>query len=321
MVMEKAGKRSWLTVDIRQMQCLIEVARLKSFTKAADALYITQPSISKTIKGMEEELGVVLFDRVGKRVELTDAGQLIVAQAQQIVASFQNLTAELDDLRNLKRGHIRIGLPPMVGSSFFPRVIGQFHQRYPEITIQLFEDGAKKVESDVADGLLEVGVVVLPTVQEGLSSFPFVEEKLKLVVPTDHPLADRKRVELHELAEEGFVLFREDFTLHDRIIGECKKAGFQPRVIYESSQWDLISEMVAVGLGITLLPETICREIDEERVRILSLIHPVIPWKLGLVWREDRYLSFATREWIRFAQEVLSSPSNGSGEMRWSKKP
>ncbi|MMZ67321.1 LysR substrate binding domain protein [compost metagenome] len=79
--------------------------------------------------------------------------------------------------------------------------------------------------------------------------------------------------------------------------------------------------MVAVGLGITLLPETICREIDEERVRILSLIHPVIPWKLGLVWREDRYLSFATREWIRFAQEVLSSPSSGSGEMRRSKKP
>ncbi|GIP51464.1 MULTISPECIES: cidABC operon transcriptional activator CidR [Paenibacillus] len=297
-------------MDIRQMQYLIEVARLKSFTKAASALFVTQPTISKTIKGMEEELGVVLFDRVGKRVELTDAGQLIVTQAQQIVTSFQNLTAELDDLRNLKRGHIRIGLPPMVGSSFFPRVIGQFHQRYPEITIQLFEDGAKKVESDVADGLLEVGVAVLPTVQEGLCSFPFVEEKLNLVVHPSHPLADREQVELAELAGDGFVLFRQDFTLHDRIIAECAKAGFQPHVIYESSQWDLISEMVGVGLGITLLPETICREIGKERVRILSLVNPVIPWKLGIIWREDRYLSFATREWIRFAQEVLTSPGD-----------
>ncbi|RCX16662.1 DNA-binding transcriptional LysR family regulator [Fontibacillus phaseoli] len=298
-------------MDIRQMQYLIEVARLKSFTKAADALFITQPTISKTIKGMEEELGVVLFDRVGKKVELTDAGQLIVTQAQQIVTSFHNLTAELDDLRNLKKGHIRIGLPPMVGSSFFPRVIGQFHQRYPEITIQLFEDGAKKVESDVADGLLEVGVAVLPTVQEGLRSFPFVEEKLNLVVHPSHPLAERGQVDLAELANDGFVLFRQDFTLHDRIIAECAIAGFQPHVIYESSQWDLISEMVAVGLGITLLPETICREIDKERVRILSLVNPVIPWKLGIIWREDRYLSFATREWIRFAQEVLTSaPDN-----------
>lgn len=304
--METAKKGPTTVMDIRQMQYLLEVARLKSFTKAADALYITQPTISKTIKSMEEELGVVLFDRIGKTIELTDAGQLIVQQAQQIVASFQNLMAELDDLRNLKKGHIRIGLPPMVGASFFPRVIGGFHERYPEITIQLFEDGAKKVESDVAAGLLDVGVVVLPTVQEGLNSFPFVEEKLNLVVPLNHPLAMRQKADLAELAEEGFVLFREDFTLHDRIIAECAKAGFQPRIIYESSQWDLISEMVAVGLGITLLPETICREVDQERVRVLQLVNPSIPWKLGIVWREDRYLSFASREWIRFAQEALS---------------
>lgn len=304
--MEAVKKGPSTVMDIRQMQYLLEVARLKSFTKAADALYITQPTMSKTIKSMEEDLGVVLFDRIGKTIELTDAGQLIVQQAQQIVASFQNLMAELDDLRNLKKGHIRIGLPPMVGASFFPRVIGGFHERYPEITIQLFEDGAKKVESDVAAGLLDVGVVVLPTVQEGLNSFPFVEEKLNLVVPLNHPLAMRQKANLAELAGEGFVLFREDFTLHDRIIAECAKAGFQPRIIYESSQWDLISEMVAVGLGITLLPETICREVDQERVRILQLVNPSIPWKLGIVWREDRYLSFASREWIRFAQEALS---------------
>ncbi|GIP47567.1 HTH-type transcriptional regulator CynR [compost metagenome] len=293
-------------MDIRQMQVLIEVARQRSFTKAAEAMYITQPTISKTIKAMEEELGVVLFDRVGKKIELTDAGRIIATQAQQIVTSFQNLMAELDDLRNLKKGHLRIGLPPMVGASFFPKVIGEFHQRYPDITIQLFEDGAKKVEQDVAGGLLDVGVVVLPTVEAELSCFPFVEEKLNLVVHPSHPLAEQESAELSELSQDGFVLFREDFTLHDRIIGECAKAGFQPHVIYESSQWDLISEMVAVGLGITLLPETICREIDDEGVRIIPLVKPVIPWKLGIVWRDDRYQSFATREWIRFAQEVLA---------------
>lgn len=292
-------------MDIRQMQALIEVARLRSFTKAAEALYITQPTISKTVKAMEEELGVVLFDRVGKTIELTDAGRIIVTQAQQIVTSFQNLMSELDDLRNLKKGHLRIGLPPMVGASFFPKVIGEFHERYPDITIQLFEDGAKKVEQDVAGGALDVGVVVLPTVEAELSSFAFVEEKLNLVVHPSHPLAERESAELTELSQDGFVLFREDFTLHDRIIGECAKAGFQPHVIYESSQWDLISETVAVGLGVTLLPETICREIDDEGVRIIPLVKPVIPWKLGIVWRDDRYLSFATREWIRFAREVL----------------
>jgi DNA-binding transcriptional LysR family regulator len=294
-----------ICLDIRQMQYLVEVARRQSFTKAADALYITQPTISKTIKSLEDELGVVLFNRSGKRIELTDAGQIIVSQAQQIVASFQNLTAELDDLRNLKRGHIRIGLPPMVGANFFPKVIGQFHETYPDITIQLFEDGAKKVEYDVANGSLDVGVVVLPASQEGLSIFPFVEERMNLVVHPSHQLADRSEVKLIELVNDPFVLFREDFTLHDRIIAECAKVDFQPRVVYESSQWDLISEMVAVGLGISLLPETICREIDQKRVRIIALSQPIIPWHLGIVWREDRYLSFSTREWIRFAQKVL----------------
>ncbi|WP_199909947.1 cidABC operon transcriptional activator CidR [Paenibacillus sp. CAA11] len=292
-------------MDIRQLQYLVEVARLKSFTKAAESLFITQPTISKTIRLMEEELGVQLFDRLGKRIELTDAGKIIVEQAHTILTSFQNLSAELDDLRNLKRGHIRIGLPPMVGSSFFPKVIGQFHQRYPDITIQLFEDGAKKVEVDVAAGTLDVGVVVLPTLGEGFGCFPFVEERLKLLVHPSHWLAKQREVGLAELVQESFVLFREDFMLHDRIITECAKVGFQPRVIYESSQWDLISEMVGAGLGVALLPETICREVDPERVSIIPLVDPVIPWKLGMIWREDRYLSFAAREWIRFAREVL----------------
>lgn len=298
-------------MDIRQLQYLVEVARLRSFTKAAESLFITQPTISKTIRTMEDELGVQLIERLGKRIELTDAGNIIVDQAQNILKSFQNLSAELDDLRNLKRGHIRIGLPPMVGSSFFPVVIGQFHQKYPEITIQLFEDGAKKVEIDVASGALDVGVVVLPTNEEGFGCFSFVEERLKLLVHPSHSLANRTEVKLADLDQESFVLFREDFMLHDRIIGECARVGFQPRVIYESSQWDLISEMVAAGLGVALLPETICAEVDQERVRIMPLVEPVIPWKLGIIWREDRYLSFAAREWIRFAKEVLPLKREG----------
>lgn len=92
---------------------------MRSFTKAAQSMFITQPTISKTIKSLEDELGVALFDRIGKRIELTDAGKVIELQAQAIVKSFQSLSSELSDLMNLKKGHIRIGLPPMVGSSFF----------------------------------------------------------------------------------------------------------------------------------------------------------------------------------------------------------
>lgn len=297
-------------MDIRHLKYFLKVAEFKSFTKAAQDLYITQPTISKMVKNIEEELGVVLFNRSGKEIELTDAGQIIFEQAHNIVNSFQHLSSELDDLVNLKKGHIRIGLPPMIGSSFFPKVLGKFREQYPDVTIQLVEVGAKKVEEDVESGVLDIGVVLLPTKEELFQSFALVKEKLVLLVHPTHPFADKQAVSLHELENESFVFFREDFALHDRIIAECVRAGFQPRVIYESSQWDFISEMVAANFGIALLPDPICRELDEERIRVLPLIDPVIPWHLVMIWRKERYLSFAAREWIQFTQDLFGSSEN-----------
>lgn len=296
-------------MDIRHLQYFMEVARYRSFTKAAESLYITQPTISKTIKNIEEELGIILFDRSNKKIELTDAGKIMFEQGQHIVNSFQNLSSELHDLQNLKKGHIRIGLPPMIGSSFFPEVIGLFHQEYPDISIRIFEDGAKKVELDVESGLLDIGVTVLPTDDEVFHSFSFVQENLMLLVHPTHALAGRDSVSLTELENELFVLFREDFALHDRIITECVKLGFQPHVVYESSQWDLISGMVAANLGIALLPETISHEVDQTRINVVPLIHPAIPWQLGMIWRKERYQSFATQEWIQFTQKILMENS------------
>ncbi|WP_411344155.1 cidABC operon transcriptional activator CidR [Paenibacillus sp. WLX1005] len=292
-------------MDIRHLEYFMEVVRTGSFTKAAEALFITQPTISKTIRSLEEELGAPLFNRIGRTVELTDAGRVIEQQAQTIVKSFQSLSSQLDDLRNLESGHLRIGLPPMIGSRFFPQIIGEFHQLYPNVTIQLFEDGGKKVESDVVNGSLDIGMTVLPVAENVLEHFSFREEKLNLLVPTTHRLVGRKQVEMKELAEDSFIIFREDFTLHGRIIDSCIKAGFQPRVIYESSQWDLISEMVGAGLGIALLPETICSQINQEHLHIIPGIQPVIPWQLGMIWHRERYLSFAAREWLRFTREKM----------------
>ncbi|MBY9077728.1 LysR family transcriptional regulator [Paenibacillus sp. HN-1] len=292
-------------MDIRQLQYFVEAARLGSFSKAAKSLYITQPTVSKMIRQIEEELGADLFYREGKSIKLTDAGEILLAKAQNIVESFHSLSSELDSLRNLKKGHIRIGLPPMVGANFFPAVIGQFHRKYPKVTIRLYEDGAKKVENDVENGILDIGMSVLPVDETKFHVFTFAEERLELLVPAGHRLVGRKAVSLAELKEEEFVLFQEDFALHDRVIDACVRAGFQPRVVYESTQWDLIAQMVAAGLGIALLPQTICRDMDRSRISILAMTDPVIPWQLGMIWRKGRYLSFAAREWIDFAQGLL----------------
>ncbi|GIN56376.1 putative HTH-type transcriptional regulator YwbI [Lederbergia ruris] len=292
-------------MDIQHLKYFVAVAREGNFTRAANKLYVTQPTISKMVRNIEEELGVTLFDRSGKQVKLTDAGEIILVQAQNIIKSFQNLSAELDDLMNLKKGSIHIGLPPMVGSRYFPNVIQAFHQDYPNISIHLVEDGAVKIEEDVQNGTLDLGVVVLPVNQERFHSFSFVNERLMLLAHPNHPLSQKEVVQLVELEKEPFVFFRRDFTLHDRIITECVRAGFHPNIICESSQWDLISEMVVANLGIALLPETICRQVNEDQVTVIPLIEPVIPWRLGIIWRKDRYLSFAAREWIRYTKRFM----------------
>ncbi|MGZ6530125.1 MAG: LysR substrate-binding domain-containing protein, partial [Tumebacillaceae bacterium] len=252
-------------------------------------------------------LGVTLFDRTTKQIKLTDAGVVVLAQAQRIVKSLENLTTELADVMNVKKGSLRIGLPPMVGASFFPQIITEFHSHYPGITLQLLEDGGQTIEHDVLEGSLDLGVVVLPVDQEHFDFFPFANEDLMLVVHVGHPFATRSEVELAELQSEPFVFFREDFTLHHHIRAACSRAGFQPHVVCESSQWDFIGEMVAAKLGIALLPATIVREFDSTRIRSIPLASPSIPWHLGVIWRKDKYLSFAARKWMDLTRSLFTN--------------
>jgi DNA-binding transcriptional LysR family regulator len=297
------------SLDIKQLQYFIEVANKNSFSRAAEHLFITQPTISKMIKNLETELGVPLFDRSRKKLLLTDAGHTILEQAKLIDKAFTNLEIELDNLLGLKKGHIRIGLPPIFDAHFFLKIIGYFHERYPGITFQFVEDGSKKIEDDVDNNLLDVGVVVLPTNNEMFEHFSFMEEDLKLILHPTHPLANHIEINLAELANESFILFNKDFVLNDRIINACNHIGFNPHIISESSQWSFIEEMVASKLGISLLPESICRHLNKN-VRTVKIVNPSIRWNLALIWGKNKYLSTAAKEWLQFTKEHLTNKNS-----------
>lgn len=300
-------------MDIRHLEYFTEVARHKSFTKAAQVLHITQPTISKMIKALEEELGVTLFCRSARQIELTDAGVAVFNQAQQILSSFQNLTFELNDVMNIKKGNIKIGLPPIASSSVFPRIIGEFNKAYPAISLQIIEVGSKMVEHGVEDGTLDIGVVcTLPTKEDVFDMFSLVRDPLMLVINSDHRLAERDTVSFADLKEESFVLYREDFSLHDRIVEKCLQCGFHPKVVCESSQRDFMTEAAAANLGVALLPKKICSELDGKRVRAIPLAEPAIYLHLAVIWKKDKYMSFAAREWLKFTSELLnvSLPAN-----------
>lgn len=292
-------------MDTRALRYFVEVIRQKSFTKASEVLHLTQPTISKMVKNLEEELGVPLLDRNARHIKPTDAGEIVYVRGQEILQSMHNLRAELDDLAQLCRGVVKVGLPPMIGSAFFPQVLSDFHRRYPDIEIRIFEAGAKPTEAAVIDGTVDIGISVLPVNEEIFSTFPFASECLKAVVHPSHPFASRKEIKLAELKDEPIILFCEDFALHTRIRKECERAGFSPQVVSESSQWDFMAAMVEANLGVALLPLSICKRLNPEKTRVIPLREPAIPWELAVIWRQDHYLPYAARKWIAFTCNAL----------------
>ncbi|WP_431028436.1 LysR family transcriptional regulator [Lysinibacillus sp. LZ02] len=294
-------------MDIRQIEYFAEVAKHLSFTKAASTLHVSQPSISKAIQNLEAELGVPLFYRSSKQLELTDAGQAVLVNAKQVLEAFKNLRSELTDLMDLKKGQIRIGIPPIVGAEFFTKLVSQYKEQYPYIEIILSEVGTKKIRQGVEAGELDIGLICnLCVANNQLETISILKDPLMLIVHRDHPLAARPFIKLSELEKETFVIYRKDFTLYDRIIEECAKNGFFPTIACETSQKDLIIEMVAAKLGIALLPKKICEKIKDDTIVAIPFDEEHIFLELGLAWKKNKYLSYAVREFIALAHNFIS---------------
>ena len=232
-------------MDIRHLNYFSEVAKHQSFTKAAAALHVSQPSLSKAIKSIEEQLGVPLFYRSSRQLELTDAGKAVLVNAKKVLEAFRDLTSELTDIMELKKGEIRIGIPPMMGAVFFSRSISRFKEVYPLVDLTLTEVGTKIIHRHVEDGSLDIGLVCnVPLQKDNIESIELSKDPLMLILHRDHPLALKKSVRFDDLRDEPFILYRNDFSLHDRIVEECAKHRFYPHVVCESSQKDFMVEMV-----------------------------------------------------------------------------
>jgi DNA-binding transcriptional LysR family regulator len=301
-------------MDLQALRYFVEVARRQGFTRASESLHVTQPAISKKVKALEDELGAPLLLREGRRVRLTDAGRLVLERAQGVLDALRGLEEEVVELSSLRRGRLRIGMPPVVGVAFLPTLLAEYHQQYPGIALELREEGSHDIEARVLNRDLDVGAVVLPTDERAFATMPFVREELRAVFHPSHPLARRRTVGLRELAEVPFVLYRPEFALHGHIIDACRRAGFKPTVVSESSHWDFIVAMVAANIGMALLPETICRKLDRRQVRTIRMEAPTISWNVALIWRRDRQLPPATRAFLELAGRRLVAGSKSPGQ-------
>lgn len=289
-------------MELRTLRAFAEVVRQGGFSQAAKVVFATQSTVSKAVKQLEDELGMPLLDRLGHKSRLTAAGEIVYRRAIRLLAERDDLQAELAALRGLKRGVLRLGLPPVGSATLFAPLFAFYRQHYPEIEIRLVEHG-----SDRLNELLQAGEIdfagLLPPIADEFASQSVRREPLMALLSVDHPLAGRDKVSLLELRETPFILFETGFALNRIIIAACRRNGFEPIVAARSTQIDFISELAGAGLGVAFLPRMITTQRTQVPVSLALLDEPDTDWMLAMAWRRGAYLSPAAAAWLRLLRE------------------
>lgn len=283
------------------MTYFVEIVKQGGMTRAAEALYIAQSTISKAIKELEHELGNALFDRSKRQLTLTDVGEVFYEKSLEILNLYGNLPNEISSVLGVEQGHITIGLSAIMDMERFSRVLGTFHQKYPSVTFNLIENGGKTIETQIRKGDINIGVTSLPVDNMQFDSFPLYSEKFQVVAHSSHPLAQQQTVEISALKDEDFILFNEDFYLNDKIIAAARKVGFVPNIVSKISQWHFIEHLLSAKMGISILPENIVNIISQnQNISVLQLSDAELQWEMGVIWKKDVYLNHATQTFLDY---------------------
>lgn len=279
-------------MELRHLRYFRMVANELHFGRAAEKLHIAQPPLSKQIQDLEAELGFELFTRTKRSVALTPAGQAFLIEVTQI---FQQLDRAIDIGRKTSRGElgqISIGFVGSATYNILPLMLQQFHDRYPNVRIELHELTTDRQLIWLREGRIDIGLIRPPIIAPYLSSQVIFQESLVVALPIDHHLAGADFIDLASLAVEPFILFPRELApgLYDPIIASCQAAGFSPQVVQECIQMQTIVSLVSANMGVSILPESI-----QEAQRHGVVYKPIRVGgvnveqlaKIAIVWRID----------------------------------
>lgn len=279
-------------MDISDLQTFIAVAETGSFSQASEQLFLTQPAISKRIAGMEEELGASLFDRIGRKVGLTEAGQSLLPRARSILLEVEDSRRAISNLSGRIAGKLRIGTSHHIGLHRLPPILKTFIQRYPDVELDIqFMDSEEACRS-VEHGDLELGIVTLPLQPvSNLTTKLIWPDPLSLVISHQHPLKKCKQITLEQLAEHPAILPSHGTYTREVIEEAFEPSGLKLKIGMSTNYLETLKMLVMVGLGWSVIPNTmLSKELQAIRISEISLRR-----ELGMVWHQGRTLSNAAR--------------------------
>ena len=280
------------------LRTCVEVARVEHLGRAAEVLQADQSTVSRKIARLEEEVGVPLFERIGRSIRLTQAGRRFVAKAERLLEDLRDAIADAEGAVSAETGQVHIGFLHTVGARWLPERLARFLRAYPGVRFVLEEGTAAEVVSGVVAGDFDLGIVGPPPNVPDLEIHPLFRERVAAVVPAAHRLVGRSSCTLEDLAREPLILPRSRSGLRKVIDEAFAVQGLSPRVAYEGDDLAIVQGLVEAGLGSTLLPTPL--PVPSTRVAVIPLREPPIARTMVLCWDRRRTLPpaanlFATR--------------------------
>ena len=279
-------------MNLRDLKYLVALADLRHFGKAADACFVSQPTLSTQIRKLEDELGVVLVERAPRKVMLTAAGLDVVQRARRIVADVEQMREAARRSRDPESGTLRLGVFPTLGPYLLPHVVPTLRARFPQLELLLVEEKSDELLQRLREGKLDAALLALPLHDDQLHAEFLFEEPFVLAAPQQHPLARRSALDAAELSDETLLLLEDGHCLRDQALDVCRLSGAREKSGFRATSLETLRQMVAAGVGVTLLPALTVHEpiAQPANIRLVPFRGTAPSRRIALVWRKSSAL-------------------------------
>ncbi|MFB9471234.1 LysR family transcriptional regulator [Nonomuraea salmonea] len=273
-------------MQFQQLAYFVAVAEARHFTQAAERMRVAQPSLSKQIKALEEDLGARLFSRARGNVTLTAAGEALLPLARRILADADTARQEVAQLAGLRRGRVRLGATPSLCAGLMADALARFHRSYPGIELLVEEGGSRDLVRALARGQLDLSLIIMPLQSDdpSLVTQEILRENLVVVAPAHEPLK-RPYLHIEDLRGRQMVMFRRGYDLREATLAACRQAGFEPRFAVQGGEMDAVLRFVEAGLGVAVVPSMVLD--GRPGLRGTPLAPPGLSRTIALAHRKD----------------------------------
>lgn len=293
-------------MDLQQLKYFQTIARLEHVSRAAEELYVAQPSLSRAIARLEEELGVPLFDRQGRHIQLNHLGRAFLKHVEEAFDKLEEGKREVEDLASSERGLVGLGALYTVCTQLLPELLGAFRKDHPFIRFDLIQSPVRAMIKKLAKGEIDLCISFPKPERADIGWAPLITEEIFLVVPPDYRLAGSGSIYLSEVAQESFISLKRGYGLRRLTDYYCRQAGFEPRVTFEGDELFMVLGLVAAGFGVAFIPALALRNAIQPAVSCLRIADFPCQRTIGLAWAEGRYLTAAVRLFRQFVIEYFA---------------